>query len=200
MTDLDPTQASAGALRQEGVCSLDEDALRDRAAMIRREILVHVARSERLPDGVLLEFAAAPGLEAKLEEMVALERKCCSSLSWALQGGDSPRLRIGGVDPGSAFFAQLGVEEPLKDDARGPLGRLAKAGGLAAGLSFVLFCVVPIGLAAVVGASAAPLLALDDPRVVIGGAVALALPAWWLVRRRELRAKAQAAGGCGGGC
>jgi hypothetical protein len=87
----------------EPVCSLPEDALRERLAMLRREILPLVTRREALANGVAFEFADSPALERQLEELVAFERQCCSGLGWSLQrpAAGVLRLCVEGLAPGA---------------------------------------------------------------------------------------------------
>ena len=82
-------------------CSLGPAELEERLAMIRREIVPHVTRSEELERGLLLDFDATPGMRAKLEQLVELERRCCSGLRWELEEVGSATLRLGvtGTDP-----------------------------------------------------------------------------------------------------
>ena len=64
----------------------------------------------------------------------------------------------------------------------------------------MLFCVVPIGLVAILGAKfAAPLGALDNPWVIGAGALVFAALLWrWERRREAVRAEQRtSAGGCG---
>ena len=53
-------------------------------------------------------------MREKLERLVALERRCCSSVDWALSevsGRARLRLEVRGLDPGSALLGSL-VEPP----------------------------------------------------------------------------------------
>jgi len=99
-------------------CSLSSAELEDRLEMIRKEILPHVRRTEHLPDGRAWEFGETPGMRAKLEQWVELERRCCGGLDWKLERLPSGRLRLAvlGVEPGSGFFGLLA--EPTEVAAR----------------------------------------------------------------------------------
>ena len=184
-TMADPTQVGTGADSIEG-CALSADRLRERLAWIRGEILPHAVASEKLPDGIAWEFADAPGLAAKLDQLIALERECCSSIVFQQTGSlpaGSRRLEARGFDPGAAGFAalQVGVSVPGSVG-----GRLAKAAGFGTLLSLLVCCVLPMVAAALVGASAAaPFASLDDPWM-IGGAMVLSGGAAfvWQSRRR----------------
>ena len=73
----------------------------------------------------------------------------------------------------------------------GRIVRLTKAGGLGFAVSFFVFCVLPIGVAALGGAAlTASLAKLDDPVIIAAGAAAVALPAWLLMKRRASRNRA----------
>ena len=175
----------------EAVCDLPPAALEERRALIRREILPLVKRNRELSDGFAWEFDPSPELRAKLDEWVAFERECCGGLEWEIEAppDDSAlRLRVRGIEPHCGRLENFGGPAEHPHGAR--VARLLKAGGLGIGISFTVFCVVPIAVAAVLGAGiAAPLARLDDPVVVAAGAVALAIPAWLVVRRREARAR-----------
>lgn len=191
---------------EPAVCALPPDQLRERIDTLRRELLPQVVRAEELPggSGIAMDFAASGAMQQQLDRLVDFERQCCSGLEWNV--GPSPlpdrlRLTVAGLAPDSVFFRALGLRvdseagaEP--DPKAGPgavgevgggrLARLVKAGGLGFGAAFFLLCVLPIGLAAVVGGGlATSLLRLDDPWIIAVGSLALALPAWWWVRRRE---------------
>ena len=97
------------------VCSLSSAELEDRLAMIRREILPHVKRSEDLRSGRAWEFEETSALRAKLEQWVELERRCCGGLDWSLERLPADRLRLTvlGVEPGSGFFEFFAEPELL---------------------------------------------------------------------------------------
>jgi len=178
---------SAPRTSPEDVCSLPSDQLHHRTAMLRRELLPLVQRRRTLPDGMSFDFVHTPDVQAALEDLVAFERKCCSGLSWKL---DRPtkkvlRLSVGGLEPDSDFFRAL--DNPAGGDkSGGHLKRLAQASFLGAVTAFLLCCVAPLGVAAVLGTTvAAPLMILDDPVFIMGGAVAFAVPAWWWLKSRD---------------
>ncbi len=192
------TASDAGTRGCEDVCGLPSDQLRDRVAMIRRDILPHVTRREALADGVALEFEHTPAMQKTLEDLVAFERECCSGLEWTLHRPSSRPLRLDvqGLAPDSDFFRVLGGAAEVTRPGR--LARLAQAGALGSGVAFFLCCIVPVGIGAVAGtAVAASLAKLDDPLVIAAGSFVLAVPAWlWLKRRAEHSAEA----GCTDGC
>ena len=176
------------------VCSLPPEELRKREAMLRRELLPKALRREALQNGWSLDFPATPVLRKALEDLVAFERECCSSLSWNLErrGDDVVRLRVEGLPPESRFFEGL-WGAATAPPAGSELPRIAKAIGLGAGASLLVCCLAPLGLAAVLGGSAvAPLARLDDPVTIALGAIVLAICAWLWLRRHPAR--------CDGGC
>ena len=192
------TASDAGTCDCEQVCNLPSDKLRDRTAMIRRDILSQVTRREALSDGMAFEFEHGAAMQKTLEDLVAFERECCSGLAWNLRrpSGRVLRLSVEGLSPDSDFFRAVGgaTDAPVK----GRLARLAQAAGLGAGVGFFLCCVVPIGVAAVAGAAvAAPLAKLDDPLVISAASAVLAMPAWFWLKRRAARS---AEAGCTDGC
>ena len=58
-------------------CTLDPQALRERIAMVRRDVLPLSQHSEALDDGYAWEFPARPDVRETLETWVALEGECC---------------------------------------------------------------------------------------------------------------------------
>ncbi len=113
-TPGDPTVSEAG-VDPLAVCTLSAGGLEERLAWIRAEILPHAVASEPSPDGIAWELEEAPGLVAKLDRLVALERECCSGI--VIEHGPSPvagrrRLEMRGIDPRAAVFASLQGDFP----------------------------------------------------------------------------------------
>ncbi len=107
MASSDTTASGAEHSGCEDVCSLPSDELRDRVAMVRREILPHVTRRETLSDGVAREFEHTPAMQKTLEDFVSFERACCNGLVWNLRRPSDHvlRLSIQGLAPDSEFFS-----------------------------------------------------------------------------------------------
>ncbi len=193
---------SSDALRD--MCTLSDDQLTVRLAEIRRDIVPHVRQTHRLQDGVALELNNTPGLRAKIERVIALEQECCAGLQFALsdtpQTGDL-RLEIRGVDPSVQSLQQLfaGAESGAAQESRGGRirGVLSSAGIGIVG-SFLLLCVLPIGLVGLLGASATAYLAkLDSLPVLSAAAIVFAGAAWWWQRRPRLKTEEANGRGCG---
>jgi len=90
-----------------GVCSLSADALSLRLRWVREEIQPHVVRAERLGRGIALDLHASPGLEARIDAWIELERACCAGIDFARVSGGGPdvvRIEIRGVDPEAPVF------------------------------------------------------------------------------------------------
>ena len=175
------------------VCDLSPEALRERIAAVRAEVLPHVASSGKLADGFAWEFEADPEMRAKLEQLVAFERQCCGGLSWQLgltAASKRLRLTVTGIDPDSKLLEHM--SGPSESPGRGGrLVGLAKAGGFGFAISFFVFCVLPMGVAAFGGAAVAASFAkLDDPLLVAAGTVVLGVVAWLAMRRRGARTPA----------
>lgn len=169
----------------DDVCSLPPDELEARRRSIRAEILPFVERKLELPDGFACDFDSR--MKAKLEDLVALERGCCSSLDWKVLdlAGGSVRLEVRGN--GAAALARF------LDDDDAP-ARLAKAGSVGVAGAFFLCCVLPkVALAAAGGgALAASLARLDHPLTIALLSFAFASLVWGLLRRRaQLRPSAR---------
>jgi len=183
----------------ESLCDLPEDQRLDRIARVQREILPRVRVSEELADGFALEFDA--DMRERVEQLVTLERQCCSSIDWQVEEARSRpgvRLEVRGVDPRRGAFAELfGQAGNARADgpAAGSLTRVAKAGGIGVGAALLICCVLPIGAAAIGGAAlAAPLAGLDQP--VIIGATALAAGAFAWRRGSKRAAESSCEAGC----
>jgi hypothetical protein len=171
VTRADPTPDEDG-LDPLGVCSLPADGLSERLAWIRSEILPHAIASEPGPDGIAWELEDAPGLVTKLDHLVALERECCSGVTFergASRTAGRVRFEVRGIDPRAPVLSALHVaaEETPRLGAK-----LARAAGLGALLSLVVCCVLPIAAAAFLGAAAAaPFASLDQPWMMVGAAL-----------------------------
>ena len=95
----------------EDLCSLSAEQRSERVASIRLEILPHAEKREPLGRGYAWEFPARPGLRERLEQLVELERQCCSGPRWGLSesGSGTLRLTVEGVDPESKVFDAFAV-------------------------------------------------------------------------------------------
>ncbi len=175
-------------------CSLPPEEIRERAALIRTELVPKIVQRSALPQGLAWEFVNEPGMQARLAEFVEFERRCCSGMTFdASPTTDGSRIRLTITGEGAEAIAALG-QEASPSVNRGRLRRALKAGGLGVGVSAFVCCLVPIGVAAVAGAAvAAPLATLDQPLYIgIGGLIAAA-GAWTYFERRE---RAACADGC----
>ncbi len=180
-------------------CTLPEDALEERLDWIRREIVPHAVAAERLEDGLALELGDAPGLADEVERLIDLEAECCPGLAFSAAPSATPgrlRLEVRGLGPDVVGrLASLG--ESAESDTRPRVGpRAAKAAGIGALVSLVLCCGVPIAAAALLGAAAAPLFALDRPLPMAVGAAVAGLVAWRWLGRRPARDRLPSRCGC----
>ena len=201
-SDPRPMQ-SATPIDPLAVCTLPPADLRQRLDWIRAEILPHALAGERLSDGLAWELHDAPGLAEKLDQLVALERECCSGIDFTHRKSrvaSQRRLEVRGIDPAAPLFANLGFAEPTASR----LGaRIARSLGLGALVSLFVCCVLPIGLAALLGAAfAAPFASLDNPWVIASAALATGMAAFaWQSRRRAAGSTPEAAAPvCGTDC
>ena len=94
----------------DDVCSLPDDARRERSALFRTAIFPHVTRREVLANGWALEFDYDAAMEKMLDDLVAFERGCCGVLTWTLVRPCDRvlRLSIEGLPPDSPFFREMG--------------------------------------------------------------------------------------------
>jgi len=101
---------AASKLDPAAVCTLSRKGLGERMAWIRDEILPHAHRTERLESGFAWDLVMAPGLAEKLDQLIALERECCSGIVFerseaSVSGG--LRLEVRGIDPDAPVFRTL---------------------------------------------------------------------------------------------
>ncbi len=184
------TPTSTSACGQ--VCSLPPEDLQQRIAFIRAEILPRATSRRVDTEGAQFEFPRDDDLAVQLRDLVDFERQCCSSLEWELsEGDDTLTLRVGGLDPASPMLASV-MEPPVSSR---PLWlNLLRTGGVGLVASFVVFCVVPLGLAAWLGGSvAASLVGLDNPWIIASGALLFGLGGWRWERVRARRGTASVA-------
>jgi hypothetical protein len=184
------------------VCTLPADGLGERMAWIRREILPHAVGVVRLDRGLAFELAPAPGLAGRIDDLIGLERECCSSIAFERLPSATPgrlRLEVRGIDPDAAVFRSLGVPGSPAPERLSRLAKAASAGLLA---SLFVCCALPI-VAAALGAAVAPLGSLDGPLPIAAGAVLGGVGAWrWLGAGRGRRGTAALPPGasCGPRC
>ena len=210
MTSTDALTQGTRPIDPGAICTLGEDGLAGRLAWIQRELAPHAIRRTRLEDGFAWEFETSPSLVARLDELVALESACCAAMHLSHAPSHTPgrrRLEVHGVDPDAAVLATL-FGDPAQREGLPPAPagtawarRAARAGLLGTLASLAVCCLLPFGVAALLGAAAAaPLAALDRPWVIAAAALAFGFAAyrWPAPRRRETAAPgAEAGGGCG---
>lgn len=196
------TMPGTANLDPAAVCTLSPDGLADRLAWVRQEILPHAAETVRLADGLAFELAHAPGLADRLDELIRLERDCCPGIVFERTASEAPdrlRFEVRGIDPDASVFRSLRFA-----NAGPPVGlRAAKAAGAGVLGSVLVCCILPIAAVAVLGGAAAPLLALDSPLPIAGGALLAGSAAWWGFGRLHSSKRERAGttdGGCGPGC
>lgn len=180
------------------VCTLPPSDLESRLEWVRREILPHAVGRERLPDGVAWELRDAPGLGTRLDRLIELEADCCASLSFTQQPGSASgtrRLEIRGVDPDASILQGAFLAQPGNP---GIGRRLGRAAGLGTALSLFVCCVLPIGAAALLGATAAaPLASLDQPWIIAGSGLLFGSAVFaWQSRKRPEQAASKDPCGC----
>ena len=69
-------------------CTLPPASQRAEIKRFRAELAPYILKRERLKDGARLTFTAAPGLRAKIERLVALDRNCCTFLNHQVESDD----------------------------------------------------------------------------------------------------------------
>lgn len=96
-------------MSDRSLCSLSDAELDARRARVRAEILPLLEGAERLDGGFALEGRGSPELRRRLEELVALERRCCASVDWQLSEAPDGRLRleVRGLEPDGTLLGSL---------------------------------------------------------------------------------------------
>jgi len=196
-------QPAGSAGDPAALCTLSADGLSDRLAWIRQEILPHAIESARLERGLAFELVAVPGLAEKIDQLILLERECCSSLQLERKESGHPgrlRLEVRGIDPDAPIFRALRIRSAQPSRR----ARLAKAAGAGVLTSVFVCCVLPVAGATLLGATTLPLLTpLDGPGPIAAGALLAGAVAWrWLGRqqRRETARSLRRGASCGSGC
>lgn len=170
------------------ICNLSDEEFEARRAQLREGLASEARGREKLSDGLALLFDATPELREKLDAFTSFERECCPGLDFSVREvSGALRLEIRGIDPEASVFAGIGEARGFEKLAGRGWLRLLRSAGLGVVAAFVLFCVVPIGLVALLGAQlAAPLGALDNPFAVVAGGLVFAGLLWRWERRRAL--------------
>jgi hypothetical protein len=187
----DPTRATdtPAGLDPLEACTLPADDMATRMVWIREAILPHAVARETIAGGVALELRDAPGLAAKLDRLVELERDCCSGIAFGHQPSSvagQRRLEVRGLDPSAPILEATLRSAPEK---QGVAGRLGRAAGIGTLIGLFVCCVLPAGAAALLGAKAAdPLAALDQPWVIAGSGLLFGATAFGWQSRQVIRA------------
>jgi hypothetical protein len=181
------------------ICDLSEEDQNGRIEFLREGLFTLVRRREERPDGLAVFFDDTPQIRAQLDEFVAFERNCCSSIGWSVDHTpEGLRLEISGVDPRSDVFATTGPDnlDALEQTDVRLWPRLLRSVGFGSLGALLVCCILPLGVVALLGAT--PLLLLDNPWVIGASALGLAGFLWqWETRRQNKRAASDNAGGCG---
>lgn len=194
---MEPEPVS-GEIRK--ICSLDEAAFAARRKELLAGFIEHIVSKEALPDGIAFHFARSPAQRTELEDFVAFERECCSGIDFEiLDRGETLRLEVRGFAAGSDLHDALlsGGSRAVRDEpavaqpSRWSHGLKAAGVGSFAGL--LVCCVVPLAIAATLGAAvAAPFATLDQPAVIAASSLGFAF-IWW---RRSRPARPEPSSGC----
>ena len=188
------------------LCTLSDSQLTQRLAEIRRDILPHVLQIQTSDDGFTLELRDAPGLKPKVERIIALEQQCCAG-ALQLDLIEKPQSNGLALDVKGIRLPKGTLEKMLDEIKEAPntsfrspgLRRALSSGGIGVIGAFIVFCGMPIALAALLGASPTAYLAkLDNPYVVGIGALVFGGAAWWFQKRRSAnQATVEQRAGCG---
>jgi hypothetical protein len=169
------------------ICTLPPEGLGDRLTWIRAEILPHAVARESAGDTIAWELDDVPGRAASLERLVALEKDCCSAITFVHRPSTTAgqrRFEVRGIDPGAHVFTDSATES---GERTGIGVGIAKAAGVGTLFGLLVCCAFPVAMAAIWGAAvAAPFAVLDDPWIVAGvaGVAGCAAYVWQRQRNR----------------
>lgn len=173
-----------------GACNLSDVELKARLELLSEEFFPFVRKREELPSSLALTFDDTLEMRERLDEFVAVERTCCSSIDWSVQSvSGGLRLEIEGIDPKSRTLAFVGPNADaavaMKSDSgkRSSWPRWFRSMGLGSIGAILVCCALPLGVAAFVGAT--PMLLLDNGWVIGGVALGLGGLLWYWEGRRE---------------
>jgi mercuric ion transport protein len=136
-------------------CVLDGRAYRTRVARIHALMDQALIARERLELSVRMRFRRAAGVEADLEELVALERQCCPFLAFAVEKRSGEMvLTISGPESASALldaaFGDASACQVVNTPARRRHTAWAvTAGALTAAFGVATCCALPFALATI---------------------------------------------------
>ena len=74
-------------------CSLSDSEFRERRALARTTLLQHIERTQRISNGLRLEFANSDQLHKDIEKFVSLERQCCGFLTFTIERNVDPTVK-----------------------------------------------------------------------------------------------------------
>ena len=165
-------------------CNLSDEELKARLELLSGEFFALVRKREELPSGLALTFDDTSKMRERLDEFVATERICCSSIDWSVQSvSGGLRLEIEGIDPKSRTLQSVGPNTDAAVAVKSGSGRRSSWPRWFRSIGAVLVCcALPFGVAAFVGATL--LLPLDNGWVIGGVALGLGGFVWhWEGRR-----------------
>jgi hypothetical protein len=183
------------------ICNLSDGELEARRAELAGGLAPKARERRNLSDGVALSFDASPEMREELSAFVEFERQCCATLELSIsEASDSLQLEIRGIEPGSSFFAGVGLVAASEGVSSSRYWRrILSSAGLGTLGALAVCCLLPLALVAMLGtAVAAPFTNLDNPWLISASALVFACGIWlWQRRRDAARAMASSVGGCG---
>lgn len=160
-------------------CALTPASQRVEIKRFRAELAPHVLKRERLEDGARLTFTAAPGLRAKIDRLVELDRDCCAFLDHQVESDDKIiALTIKSEGPGIPLAQNfLDMLEPVNGNWSHGTNLKAAAIATACGLA----CAAPLVLSA---------LGLGVAGIGLGavGLIVMAALGYWYYKQKRVHA------------
>ena len=75
-------------LRERIACSLTDEALRERRAMVRESLFPHILETQKLTSSLIIVFPDTDTLRSDVEAFASLERQCCRFLTFSVKATD----------------------------------------------------------------------------------------------------------------
>ena len=68
----------------EIACSLTDEEMRNRRALVRKQLIPHILKTEETQHGLVLRFSESDEVRSEVERFVSLERQCCGFLTFSI--------------------------------------------------------------------------------------------------------------------
>jgi len=167
-------------------CTLTPAAQRVEIKNFRAELAPHVIKRERLKDGARLTFDPVPGLQAKIERLVELDRGCCGFLNHQVESDDKTIVLTVQSEGSGIAIAQdfLDTQEPTSGNWSTSNGFKVAAIATACGLA----CSAPLVLGALGLGVAGIGFGAIGIEIAVLGLIAMVGAGFWFYKKKRAHA------------